>query len=73
MAGWRDKHGSDPKLTYNQRSSNPNRKAFSNPAQPQPLKRKAPKTPTCCYVGCFEPREPGEPFCERCKDIGSYE
>ncbi len=27
--------------------------------------KKKPKKsePTCCYVGCYEPRNPGEPYC----------
>src|SRR5687768_7221212 len=49
----------DPKLLYNQRSDNPDRKMAEKDA---PIKR--PRTsPTCCMIGCYEHRQPPSPYC----------
>ena len=39
------------------------RARFSQGSAEAPKKRRQKLGPTCCFVGCYEPRDPGTPFC----------
>ncbi len=68
----------DPRLMYNQRSDSPNRKAIevqkkNGKKKDVVVKKRPPRIPTCCVIGCYQPRVPGEPFCYECQDKGMYD
>lgn len=54
----------DPNLLYNQRSDN----ALRIVTDPGGAKKKSPRRPTCCVLGCFELRQPPSPFCHEHRD-----
>ena len=56
----------NPKLIYNQRSDQRN---IMSPRRDG----RARKAPTCCYSGCFEPRDPPNPFCVEHANVGMYD
>jgi hypothetical protein len=70
MAMIRDKNDSDPTLTYNQRSDNPNRMLLERNQKQR--RRKKPQEPTCCFFGCYETRIPPEPYCYQQSEVGEY-
>lgn len=60
----REEFEDNPNSIYKQRSDNPNRKLVDNTT-----KKTAPKSPTCCVVGCFSPRIPPSPYCSDHEDF----
>jgi hypothetical protein len=55
----REEMETDPKLLYNQRSAKKDRLLQDGGNSG----RKAPRRPTCCWIGCYELRVPPSPFC----------